>query len=102
MTGFRAAWATHEVVGCAVAPSTRIRRVWCSITASTNTLAPDKVTVSKKSQATRASAWESRKLAQVVAERPGAGSIPASFKISHTVEGAIFTPSTNSSPCTRR
>lgn len=54
----------------------------------TNTLVPDKVTVSKKSQATRASAWERRKLAQVVADRPGAGSIPASFKISHTVEGA--------------
>jgi hypothetical protein len=38
----------------------------------------------------------------VVAERPGAGSIPAFFKISHTVEGATFTPSASNSPCTRR
>src|SRR5579859_8200592 len=102
MTRFRAAWTTHEETGCAVAPSTRIRRVWCSITASTNIRSPDRVTVSKKSQARRAPAWERRKPAQVVAERPGAGSIPASFKISHTVEGATFAPSTSSSPCTRR
>jgi hypothetical protein len=34
--------------------------------------------------------------------RSGAGSMPASFRISHTVEAATFTPSTNSSPCTRR
>jgi hypothetical protein len=74
----------------------------CSITASTNTRFPDRVTVSKKSQAKRPSAWDCRKLAQVVAERPGTGSIPASFKISYTVEGATFTPSTSSSPCTRR
>ena len=59
------------------------------MTASTNIRVPDKVTVSKKSQATMASAWERRKPAQVVAERPGAGSIPAAFKISHTVEGAV-------------
>ena len=38
------------------------------------------MTVSKKSQASRASAWERRKLAQVVEVRSGAGSIPASLK----------------------
>jgi hypothetical protein len=97
-----AARAIHEAAGCVVAPSTRIRRVWCSITASTNTRAPDRVIVSKKSHAKRASAWERRKPAHVVAERPGAGSILASCKISHTVEGATFTPSTSSSRCTRR
>ena len=35
------------------------------------------MTVSKKSQASRASAWERRKLAQVAVVRSGAGSIPA-------------------------
>src|SRR5215469_6765555 len=76
MTRFRAAWATQDAHGCAVAPSTRIRRMWCSITASTNIRVPDRVTASKKSQAKRASAWERRKSAQVVDERSGAGSIP--------------------------
>ena len=47
------------------------------MTASTYRRAPVKVTVSKKSQASRASAWERRKLAQVVEVRSGAGSIPA-------------------------
>ncbi len=102
MTRFRAAWATHEAVGCAVTPSTRIRREWCSTTASTNMRAPHSVTVSTKSHASRASAFERRKSAQVVAERSGAGSMPASLRISHTVEGATFTPSTSNSPCTRR
>jgi len=37
-----------------------------------------RVTVSKKSQASMASAWERRKSAQVVEVRSGAGSIPAS------------------------
>jgi hypothetical protein len=35
MTRFLAAWVTQEAVGCAVAPRTRIRRLACSITAST-------------------------------------------------------------------
>ena len=95
------ACVTQDAHGCAVAPSIRIRREWCSITASTNVRVPVRVTVSKKSQAKSASAWERRKPAQVVDERSGAGSIPASFKISHTVDGATFTPSTSSSPCTR-
>jgi uncharacterized protein YkwD len=56
------------------------------------------VTVSRKSQASRASAWERRKSAQVLEARAGAGSIPASVKISHTVEAATFTPRTSSSP----
>jgi hypothetical protein len=38
----------------------------------------------------------------VVELRSGAGSIPASCRISQTVEAATFTPSTSSSPCTRR
>jgi acyl-CoA synthetase (AMP-forming)/AMP-acid ligase II len=47
------------------------------MTASTNRCPPVTVTVSKKSQASRAPAWERRKLAQVVEVRSGAGSIPA-------------------------
>jgi hypothetical protein len=63
---------------------------------------PDRVTVSRKSQASNASACERRKSAHVLEARSGAGSIPASLRISHTVEAATFTPSTSSSPCSRR
>jgi len=41
--------ATQAAVGCAVAPTTRIRRVACSITAKTYSHVPVSVTVSKKS-----------------------------------------------------
>ena len=101
MTRFRAACATREAVGWAVAPTIRIRRVACSITA-TYIRAPLTVTVSKKSRASRASACERRKSAQVLDDRSGAGSTPASRRISQTVDGATFTPSTSSSPCRRR
>jgi hypothetical protein len=50
------------------------------------------VTVSKKSQASTASAWGRRNLAQVEEVRSGAGSIPACRRISHTVEAAILIP----------
>ena len=43
-----------------------------------------------------------RKSAHVVELRSGAGSIPASCRISQMVEAATFTPSTSSSPCTLR
>jgi hypothetical protein len=100
MTRFRAAWATHEAVGCPVAPRTRIRRVWFSIAASTYMRVPHSVTVSKKSHASRASACERRKSARVVEARSGAGSMPASLRISQTVDAATFTSRTRSSPCT--
>jgi hypothetical protein len=64
--------------------------------------AAGKVTVSKKSQASSASAWERRKSAQVAVVRSGAGSIPAWRRISHTVEAAIPIPRTRSSPWMRR
>jgi hypothetical protein len=67
----------------------RMRRLACSMTARMYILAPVSVTVSMKSAASSASAWERRKAAQVVAARSGAGSIPASRSICHTVEGAI-------------
>jgi RNA polymerase sigma-70 factor (ECF subfamily) len=99
---FFAACATHDAVGCVVAPKIRIRRLACSITANTCIRAPKRVTVSKKSHASRASAWERRKSAQVLEARSGAGSIPASFRISHTVDAATCTPRTSNSPWSRR
>jgi hypothetical protein len=102
MTRFLAACATQAALGCAVAPRIRARRLACSMTANTYSRAPDRVTVSKKSQASRALAWERRKSAQVLELRSGAGPIPASFRISHTVEAATFTPRTSSSPWRRR
>ncbi|ADI04313.1 hypothetical protein SBI_01192 [Streptomyces bingchenggensis BCW-1] len=102
MTRFFAAWATQDAVGCVVAPRIRIRRLLCSITTSTYIRVPERVTVSMKSQASRASAWVRRKLAQVLEFRSGAGSMPASFRISQTVDAPTFTPSTRSSPCRRR
>lgn len=42
MTGFLVACATHEAVGCALAPGIRTRRLACSITANTYSRAPVK------------------------------------------------------------
>ncbi len=71
------------------------------MTASTKWRVPVTVTVSKKSQASRALAWERRKLAQVVLVRSGAGLIPAWRRISQTVEAATLMPRVSSSPWTR-
>ena len=76
ITRFLAACVTQDAVGWAVAPRILILRLACSITASTCSRAPDRVTASKKSQASRAPAWERRKSAQVVELRSGAGSDP--------------------------
>jgi hypothetical protein len=51
-----------------------------------------------KSHARIASAWERRNCGQVRSARRGVGSIPAFFRISHTVDAAIFTSSPASSP----
>src|SRR3954470_19048053 len=45
ITRFGTAWVTRAVVGCAVAPRTRTRRVACSMTARTYRREPVKVTV---------------------------------------------------------
>src|SRR6185312_1792126 len=45
-----------------------------------------------------ASAWERRNCDQASPDRRGAGSIPAFFRISHTVDAATFTPRPASSP----
>lgn len=67
-----------------------MRRVACSMTARMYTRTPARVTVSMKSAASNALACERRKSAQVVAVRSGAGSMPASRRISQTVDGATF------------
>ena len=55
-----------------------------------------------KSAARMPRAWAVRNCFQVGPVRRGAGSIPASCRICHTVEAAIGWPSLTSSPCTRR
>jgi hypothetical protein len=102
MARLRAAWATHAAVGWVVVPRIRTRRVACSMIASTYSLAPVRVEVSKKSAAMMASAWERRNGAQVCDVRWGAGSMPACLRISHTVDAATLIPSTSSSPWMRR
>src|ERR1700730_7705552 len=90
MTRFFAACATQEAVGCAVAPRTRTWRLACSSTANTYIRVLVRVTVSRKSQASRASACERRKSAQVLEARSGVGSMPACFTISHTDIPRVF------------
>jgi hypothetical protein len=74
----------------------------CSITARTYRRVPVRVTTSKKSAARIASAWVRRNVAQLSEVRCGAGSMPASRRISHTVDAATLTPNTSSSPWMRR
>jgi hypothetical protein len=61
-----------------------------------------RVDVSKKSQASRASVWERRKVGQVLEVGLFAGSILASLSICQTVDAATLVPSTSSSPWMRR
>lgn len=93
MARFRVAWVMHGAVGWAVVPEIRMRRVVCSMTARMYWRLPVRVMVSMKSQARRASAWECRKSAQVVALRSGAGLMPSTLRISQTVEAATLMPS---------
>jgi hypothetical protein len=80
----------------------RIRRVTSSITARTYRRVPVSVTVSKKSAAISSSHWARRNVAQEILARSGAGSVPASLRISQMVEAATLTPRTSSSPWMRR
>jgi hypothetical protein len=63
---------------------------------------PVRIVVSKKSVARMACAWERRNAAQLVEVRSGAGSMPASLRISHTVDAATVIPRTSTSPWMRR
>ena len=93
-----AACAAQDAVEWPAAPRILIRRLARAITANPCSRAPDRVTASKKSQASRAPAWDRRETAHVVGPRSGAGSIPAWCRISQTMEAATFTPDTSSSP----
>ena len=90
MTRFLAAWVTQEAVGCAVAPEDPDPAAGVLDHRQYVEAGAGRVTVSKKSQARRASAWERRKPAQVVDARSGAGGIPACCSTSHTVEAATY------------
>jgi hypothetical protein len=61
-----------------------------------------RLTASKKSAARIAWACERKNVAQVCDVRSGAGSMPASLRICHTVEAATLTPRTSSSSWMRR
>jgi hypothetical protein len=65
MTRFLAIWVVQAVVGCAVAPRMRMRRVACSMMTRTESCVPVRVLVLKNSAASRAWAWLRRKVAQV-------------------------------------
>jgi hypothetical protein len=69
-----------------------MRRVECSMTAKTYRRAPVRVRVSKKSQASRPSAWPRKKSAQVKFCLSGAGGMLCSLRISQTVEAATLMP----------
>ena len=56
---------------------------------------PVRAVVSKKSAARMACAWERRNAAQLVEVHSGAGSMPASLRISHTVDAATVIPRTS-------
>ena len=79
-----------------------MRRVACSITASTQARVPPGRPTVKKSQARIASAWERRNCDQVGPVRRGAGSVPLVLRISQTVGAATLTPGPASSPWIRR
>jgi hypothetical protein len=99
ITRFRAAWATQAVLGWAAAPRTRTRQVACSMTARTYRPVPVSAVVSNKAAAMIA--CQRSNVAQVVAVRWGAGSMPACWRIAQTMQAATFTPTTSSSPWMR-
>ena len=102
MSRFQACWMTQDWTGCSVAPRTRTRRLPCSITARTCTFVPLSRSAVKKSSARIPCAWDRRNSAQPGPSRRGAGSIPASLRICHTVDNATMMPSPASSPWIRR
>jgi hypothetical protein len=59
---------------------------------------PVRVTASKNSAERMASAWERRNAGQVWLVRSVAGSMPASLRISQTVDAATVIPRMSSSP----
>jgi hypothetical protein len=85
-----------------VTPPRCIRRVPCSMNTTTYMRFSSTVSTCRKSTARIPAACAARNCRHVGPERRGAGSMPAARRISHTVDGAIFTPSFVSSPWIRR
>jgi hypothetical protein len=102
MSRLRACWAVHAPVGYRVTPRMRMRRVACSITASTQARVPPGRSTVKKSHARIASAWERRNRDQLGPVRLGAGPMPWVLRISQTVDAATLTPSPARSAWIRR
>jgi hypothetical protein len=98
----RACWVTHVAAGWAVTPSTWTRRVACSTTARQYNRANVMVSAWKKSTANMPAACALRNSLQLGPDRRGAGSMPAFFKVAHTVDGATLRPSPANSPVMRR
>jgi hypothetical protein len=98
----RACCTVQSPVGCAVMPPRRIRRVPCSMNTSTYRRLRSTVSTCRKSAASIPAAWACGNCRHVGPDRRGAGSMPAARRISHTVDGATFTPSFVSSPWIRR
>jgi hypothetical protein len=95
---FRGCWATHSRVGFAVTPMTWTRRERCSTTAKQYSLVSVIVSTWKKSAARIPDAWVFRNCSQVGSPRRGAGSIPAFFRVAHTVAGETLRPRPAISP----
>jgi hypothetical protein len=98
----RACWVTHSAVGWAVIPARCTRPVPCSMTNSTCRRRKNTVSTWQKSAARMVLARASGNARQVCPARPGAGSMPASLRICHTVDGASLWPGPASSPWMRR
>ena len=94
----RARWVTHAPVGWAVTPARCTRRVPCSMKNSTYRRRRNTVSTWKKSAARIVLACLVRNARQVWPLRRGAGSMPASLRICHTVDGASLYPRPVSSP----
>jgi hypothetical protein len=88
----RACCTVHSPLGLAVTPPRCIRRVPCSMNTRTYSLLSSAVSTCRKSTARIPAAWACRNCRQVGPDRRGAGSMPATRRISHTVDGATAMP----------
>ncbi|SEG89493.1 hypothetical protein SAMN05444920_106459 [Nonomuraea solani] len=94
-------WACRRVqdlVGCVVTPARCSLWVPCSMKISRYSALGSSVSTTRRSQAMIAWAWAVRNCRQVGPSRRGAGSMPAAYRISHTVEAAIGWPRRANSP----
>lgn len=101
MARLRVCCTAHAPVGCAVTPAKWSLRVPCSVNTSTYNRWSSTVSTTRKSHAMIAWAWAVRNCRHVGPARRGAGSMPAAWRISQTVDAAIVYPSRASSPWMR-